>query len=125
MIKLICILLIIKHTASILIGVEENTKDLCFSKFIEYSDIIHLDFYVTGDDKNEKVDAVIHDPHGKIIYTTNAVNQGQYKDEAKASGKYKLCFIPNFRSEPHYISFEYYTVYERGHTLNMAKHRNI
>jgi hypothetical protein len=121
MFKLLFIISIIKLSKQILIGINEDTKNLCFSKFIEYSDIIHLAFYVTGDDQNEKIDVQLHDPHGKQLYKMLNANQGQYKDEAKSAGKYKLCFIPKFRSSPHYISFEYYSAYERGHTLNMAK----
>jgi hypothetical protein len=125
MIKIICILLTIQLSKEILISIKEDTKNRCFSKFIEFSDIIHLAFYVTGDDQSEIVDVRLHDPHGKLIYQVDSINQGQYKEEAKSAGKYKLCFLPKFRSLPHYISFEYYSAYERGHTLNMAKDRKI
>jgi hypothetical protein len=112
-------LLIIPYTIQVLLGMDGNKKR-CISKDIGEGDTLHLSFVVTGDDNNERTKVILQDPSSKVIFQKENVEDGEYKREVQKPGQYKLCFFPT-SGKSHFISFEFYSIYERGHTLNLAK----
>ncbi len=122
--RILILLITIKSILSILIGIDGTQKNHCLSKYIDLSDIIHLNYLVTGEEKSDYTTVRIFNPSNKLIYEQFNKHDGELTEEAKESGHYKLCFYPE-TSRPHFVSFEFYTQYERGHTLNMAKDRKF
>jgi hypothetical protein len=98
-------------------------EQYCFYKNVDQSDKIHLSFVVSGDNE-EKVNVVLVDDHDNILHQAHGADHGDFKGEAKSSGVHKLCFLP-MNSNNYYISFEFFSEFEKGHTLNMAKDENL
>ncbi len=105
--------------------VETGKKDkYCFYKEIENIDTIHLSYVISGDN-DEKVNVVlVHEGDNKVIYEQHNSDAGEYKHENAVGGKHKLCFLP-LHAGSYYISFEFFTHYEKGHTVDMAKDQNL
>jgi hypothetical protein len=101
-----------------------NNKKRCISKFIEQTDTMYLSFMATGDEQSELTSVYLYDPDKTIIYKMEEAEEGEYKAETTKQGQYMLCIHPA-SEKPHFVSFEFYTKYERGHTLNLAKDENI
>jgi hypothetical protein len=120
MFKLLVLLCISKTIFNILIGIDGKFKKHCISKWIDVSDVIHINYIVTGEESSEKTTVKIFNPNNKLIFERNNEADGKFMQETKESGNHKMCFYPQ-STQPHFISFEYYTQYERGHTLDMAK----
>jgi hypothetical protein len=94
------------------------------TKEIELEDSIHISYLITGDSDEEKIDAKFTSPEGNLIQEKLNESGGEIKITARESGKHKLCFfVP--KPGQSYISFEFYTIQEKGHTLDMAKDRKI
>ena len=90
------------------------------TKHIEMDDYINISFLITGDNGEEKMDAKIENPKGSIIEEKIKVSGGDFKIIARGPGNYELCFYVSKPGE-NFISFEYFTTQEKGHTLDMAK----
>jgi len=107
---------------TILVETNKNKEKYCYSKQIDKSDTINLSYIISGENE-EKVNAVLsYDDH--IIYHHENSVEGEFKGEAEHTGFYQLCFLP-LNSNNYYISFEFFTNFEKGHTLNMAKDENF
>jgi hypothetical protein len=116
---LILTLILIQCTRQILLSMNEK-RQRCISKEIDAGDTLHLSFVVTGDDKSERTRVLLFEPDTHTIYQKENIEEGQFQTSTKKPGQYKLCFF-SLSGKPHFISFEFYTTYERGHTLNLAK----
>ncbi len=115
------VILNIKTCLSILI--ETTGKDMyCYYKHITQGDTIHVSYIISGENE-EKVNSVLEVDH-KIIYHHESAADGDFKHQADIEGMYKLCFLP-LSTNPYYISFEFFTEHEKGHTLDMAKDEHI
>ena len=90
------------------------------SKDVYLDDNVHISYLITGDNGEEKFNVKFMNPVGEIIDEKLNENQGELKYTVKESGAHKLCFYVPTPGE-NYISFEYYTLEEKGHTLDMVK----
>jgi hypothetical protein len=117
--KLLTTFLLIHQTISILLSMDGHKKH-CLSKPINEDDSLHFSFVVTGDDHNERTRVLLTDPDSQTIYQKENTEEGEYKAEIKKPGVYKVCFFPS-SGKAHFISFEFYSLFERGHILNLAK----
>jgi hypothetical protein len=107
---------------SIYLHTKSYKNEYCLQKTIDADDNIRLSYLITGDSDEEKVDARLFDPNNNPIFERKSESGGEYKHKASESGVYRLCFfVP--KPGDNYISFEYFTDYEKGHTLDMAKDR--
>ncbi len=122
MLKPFILMLTFKSILNILIGVDGTHKLHCLSKHIDVSDMIHLNYLVTGEEDADTTSVKLFNPNNIVIFEHNNKHDGELIQEVKDTGYHRLCFYPQ-SDKPHFISFEYFTQYERGHTLNMAKDR--
>jgi hypothetical protein len=103
----------------------DGRKDLyCFSKFVEEGDKLNLSYVVTGDETSEKVNTFIKDDDEITIFNSTQESEGNYSEIVKKAGKHKVCFS-SLEGKEYYISFEYFTNNEKGHTLDLAKDSNL
>jgi hypothetical protein len=117
-------LLFIQSYLSIIVETDGKRDLYCFTKFVEEGDILNLSYVVTGDENSEKVNAFIKDDDEITIYNTIQESDGNYSATIKKAGKHKVCFSSLERKE-YYISFEFFTNNEKGHTLDLAKDSNL
>ena len=117
---LILILTILSTTNSIYLHTKAYKNEYCMTKDIELEDNINISYLITGDSDEEKIDAKLLDPEGTLIQERNAENAGEFKQIARKSGTHKVCFFVPKPGE-NFISFEFFTTEEKGHTLDMAK----
>jgi hypothetical protein len=104
--------------------IETGRKErYCFHKMVDQDDKIHVSFVISGDNE-EKVTAVLTDEQNNIVYEQHNADSGDFKGGIKKSGIVKLCFLPQ-QTHNYYVSFEFFTEFEKGHTLNMAKDENL
>lgn len=107
-------------TNSIYLHTKSYKNEYCLQKTIDSDDNIRLSYLITGDSDEEKIDARLFDPNNNAIFERRNESGGELQHKASESGVYRLCFfVP--RPGDNYISFEFYTDYEKGHTLDMAK----
>ena len=92
-------------------------------KEIEENDSITISYLITGDSDEEKIDAKLTDSKGSLIEEKLNQSGGEIKQTAKEQGTYTLCFFVPKPGE-NFISFEFFTAFEKGHTLDMAKDGN-
>jgi hypothetical protein len=95
----------------------------CFHKEFHSGDSMHVSYVVSGENE-EKVSAILMDPNGAKLFEKHESDGADNKYEIQQSGNYKLCFYPQGTAS-YYISFEFFSVFEKGHTLDMAKDSNI
>ena len=108
---------------SIYLHTKSHKNEYCMQKTIDGDDNSRVSYLITGDSDEEKVDARLFDPNNNQIFERTGESGGEYQHKSTEGGIYKLCFyVPNPGNN--YISFEYFTDYEKGHTLDMAKDRN-
>jgi hypothetical protein len=107
---------------SILVETNGRKQKYCYSKYIDTGDMIHISYIISGENE-EKVNCVLS-LNDKAIFHQEALESGEYKEESKESGEYTLCFLP-LNTNNYYISFEFFTHFEKGHTLDMAKDENV
>jgi len=117
------ILSILCTMSSIYLHTKSYKNEYCSQKQIDSDDNIRVSYLITGDSEEEKVDARLFDPNNNIVFDRKNENGGEFQKKAIESGLYKLCFYVPKPGE-NYISFEYFTDFEKGHTLDMAKDRN-
>ena len=105
--------------------VETGKKDkYCFYKNIDSDDTVNVSYVISGDN-DEKVNVVlVHEQDNKVIYEQHNSGSGEFKHEKTIGGKHKLCFLP-LHAGSYYISFEFFTLLEKGHTIDMAKDQNL
>lgn len=117
------LLLNIQLISSILI--ETGKKDrYCFYKNVDQGDTVHLSYIISGENE-EKVNAILIDENqNRILYEQHNSDSGDFKQTNFNGGKVKLCFLP-LNANNYYISFEFFTLLEKGHTLDMAKDQNL
>jgi hypothetical protein len=118
------ILILLSHILSILVSMDKSTKKRCFSKYISIGDTLHLSFMVTGDEETQKTTVYLYDPDGVTIYEKLQAEDGEMNYEPSKDGNYKMCIFPG-SDKGHFVSFEFYSKYEAGHTLNLAKDGNF
>jgi hypothetical protein len=118
--KILLGLAFIQFIRCILIGVNGDRKQYCFSKYVSKTDTLSLKYVVTGDTMSEQTTVKIWNPKKEEIFSKSKSDDGELDHEAKEDGYYKLCFMPD-QDKHTYISFEYYTNSESGHIINMAK----
>jgi hypothetical protein len=111
------------YTFGILLSMTDN-RHRCISKEIDIGDSLNMAFVVTGDDSNERTRVTISDPDRNIIYQKAEAEEGDFVQNIKKQGRYVLCFYPS-SDKPHFISFEFYSLYEKGHIINLAKDGNF
>jgi hypothetical protein len=105
---------------SIYLHTKPNKNDYCMGKDVNNEDNIHISYLITGDSGEEKINVKLMGPNDEIIESKLNENSGEIKYIAKELGRYILCFNVPTPGET-YISFEYYTTQEKGHTLDMVK----
>lgn len=111
------------YASSILIEINRSKKlKYCFSKYVEISDLIEVSHLVSGE-KEDLVDVYLYHNNQVIVHKQGHA-QSEFKHNVTSGGDYQLCFIP-YRDNVYYLSFEFFTHNEKGHTLNMAKDRKI
>jgi hypothetical protein len=108
--------------ASILLETGKKSQ-YCFYKVVNPGDSLHLSFVITGENE-EKVNAVLVDSTNRVVYETHNSDSGDFKIDVNEPNDYKLCFIP-LMTNLYYISFEFFSNFEKGHTLDMAKDENF
>lgn len=129
MLKKLLILLIIicfvnKSIYSIYLHTKSYKNNYCMTKKLDNEDEIHISYLITGDSDEEKVDAKLTSPTGQLIQEKLNENAGEFKLTIRESGNHELCFnVPKPGSS--YVSFEFYSHSEKGHTLDMAKDRKF
>lgn len=122
--SLLSAILLIQTYVSIIVETDGKKDVYCFNKFVEEGDRLNLSYVVTGDENSEKVNTFIKDGDENTIFNNIQESDGAYYIEIRKAGKYKLCFS-GLEGKEYYISFEYYTNNEKGHTLDLAKDSNI
>ncbi len=109
---------------SIYLHTKSYKNEYCLQKTIDADDFIRVSYLITGDSDEEKADAQLFDPNNNPIFERKGESGGEFQHKSTDQGIYRLCFfIPNPGNN--YISFEFFTDYEKGHTLDMAKDRKI
>ena len=98
-------------------------QSYCFYKRVDSSDELHASFVVSGENE-EKVNAILYKPNGGVLFESHNSDGHDQKFQIEEVGDYKFCFFPH-GTNSYYISFEFFTLYEKGHTLNLAKDENI
>lgn len=98
-------------------------QSYCFYKIVDSSDELHTSFVVSGENE-EKVNAVLYNPSGGILFESHNSDGHDQRFTLKESGEYKLCFFPQ-STNSYYISFEFFSILEKGHTLDLAQDNNI
>jgi hypothetical protein len=98
-------------------------SNYCIHKEFHEGDTMHASYVISGENE-EKVSAILQDPNGGKLFEKHESDGADNKYDVKLSGNYKLCFYTQ-GSSSYYISFEFYSVFEKGHTLDMAKDANI
>jgi hypothetical protein len=121
--KLILALVIFTYCSSILIGMD-GVKKRCLSKFVNTYNTLHLSFIVTGDEATQKTSVYLYDPDQNIVFKKENEEEGEFDYQPTKDGDHKLCIHPA-HDKPHFISFEFYSKFEAGHILNLAKDENI
>jgi hypothetical protein len=122
--SLLIVILFIKSYISIIIETNGKKDVYCFTKFVEEGDRLNLSYVVTGDENSEKLDAFVKDEDENTIYNSIQESEGNYSIDVMKAGKHKVCFSA-LEGKEYFISFEYYTHNEKGHTLDLAKDTNI
>lgn len=113
---------LISSVFSIYLQTKSYKNLYCSTKQIENEDTIKLSYLITGDSDDEKVDVYLYDSDNNILFQKVGESGGEFHHKITKAGTYKLCFnVP--KPGENYISFEYFTEYEKGHTLDMAKDR--
>lgn len=108
---------------SIYLHTNPNKNEYCIQKTIDADDNVRVSYLITGDSDEEKADARLYDPNNNPIFERKNESGGDYQHKTTEQGNYRLCiYVPNPGNN--YISFEYFTDFEKGHTLDMAKDRN-
>lgn len=111
---------LIKYISSIYIHTKSYKHEYCMTKDITESDTVHVSYIITGDNDEEKIDAKFTNPEGGIVQEITNQSGGDIKHVVTHSGIYKICFhVP--KPGENFISLEFYTIMEKGHTLDMAK----
>ncbi len=125
--KMLLFALTISITQLLLVSpllVETGKKEsYCFYKHVDQEDELHVSYIISGENE-EKVNAVLFDPNQQALFQTHDSESHEYKEKVKETGEYRLCFIPQAPNS-YYISFEFFSLFEKGHTLDMAKDENI
>ncbi len=121
MLRILSTILLLQAMTCILIKIDGTHEKHCFTKFIRKGDTIFITFIVTGDSVSEQTTAKLFDPTNDLIFSEiNSEEADHEYDVENKQGIYKLCFYPEPNKE-HYLSLEFYTKYENGHFINMAK----
>ena len=94
------------------------------TKDVEENDNINVSYLITGENDEEKIDAKLESPKGSIIVERVSEKGGDFKQVARETGTHKLCFFVPKPGE-NFISFEFFTLEEKGHALDMAKDGKI
>ena len=90
---------------SLKIKVNGKQKDYCFTKTISRKeDTIKL-FYLISSGKSERLDVILKNKEGKIIFIDQNNQKGEYLSDVLPPGEYTLCFDPRQATE-YYISFD-------------------
>jgi hypothetical protein len=108
---------------SLIIETNGKKDQYCVRKRFDDDDQLNLHFFVTGELVGD-VSVTIYDPNGLIFYTKEKVSNDNTTKETKLPGQYKLCFQSLISLEI-YISFEFYSLHEQGHVLNLAKDADL
>lgn len=107
---------------SIYLHTKSYKNDYCVLKQVDSDDNIRISYLINGDNDEEKSDVRLYNPNNIVVYERRNESGGEHQYKVSESGLYKLCFyIP--KPGDNYISFEFFTDYEKGHTLDMAKDR--
>jgi len=123
--SLLTSILFIRSYLSITIETSGKKDSYCFSKLVEQGDKLNLSYIVTGDDKSEKCNALIKDEDENILFSLNDQPQGNYfEKEVNKAGKHTACFF-GLEGKLLYISMEFYSNNEKGHTLDLATDTNF
>ena len=118
-------ILFIRSYLSITIETNGRKDTYCFSKFVEQGDKLNLSYVVTGDDKTEKANAFIKDEDENTLFSLNDESEGNYfENEVRKAGRHKVCFF-GLEGKELYITMEFYTNNEKGHTLDLATDTNF
>lgn len=118
----LCLYINVNLISSLLVETGKKER-YCFYKMVDELDKVHVSFVISGDNE-EKVNALLTDEQNNIIYEQHNASEGDFKGEIKSSGTHRLCFIPQ-QTNNYYVSFEFFTEFEKGHTMNMAKDENL
>lgn len=94
----------------------------CFHKNIDAGDTLYLSYVISGENEEKVNCAITH--NGNVFYHQENSEGADFKQEIRSSGIYTLCFHPT-NDGSYYISFEFFTNFEKGHTLDMAKDENL
>ena len=120
---LIILSLNIYFISTVVIQTSGKKDKYCVSKVINEEDRINLSYVISGENE-EKVHVFLYDEDNKVIYEKYDSDSGDYKEHVKKAGLHKLCFAV-VNNNQYYISFEFFTDFDKGHTLDMAKEDHI
>jgi hypothetical protein len=107
---------------SILIETYGKKHKYCFYKYIDQTDNINLSYIISGENE-EKVSSFLKYKE-EILYHQENKSTGEYRADAKETGTYELCFMPHSKDN-YYISFEFFTNYEKGLIHEIAKDESL
>lgn len=108
---------------SILIRTDPRKAKYCYSKYIHLGNTINFSFVISADD-DETVNVSLTDNNHASLLELKESNAHDFRTQAGASGNYHLCFFPRSQKE-YYLSFEFFSNEEKGHTLDLAEDTNI
>lgn len=121
---LLIILAVISGINTIYLHTKSYKMEYCMTKDIDENDYINISYLITGDSDEEKIDAKLTSPKGQLMDEKLNESGGEIKMIARESGIHKLCFFVPKPGES-FISLEFFTSQEKGHTLDMAKDGKI
>ena len=114
---------LISNICSIYLHTKTYKNEYCMKKEINDDDTITISYLITGDSDEEKIDAKLTGPRGDLLEEKLNQSGGEIKLVTKEHGDFTLCFFVPKPGE-NFISFEFFTAMEKGHTLDMAKDGN-
>ena len=124
---LICLILLLLsvYVSSIVIIVNAN-HEACFHKDLKSPDTLKISYIVSGQDEHA-TSSKLHGPYSTMLYQNLNENKGHFESEIhndgilnfKNKGTYTLCFETTAAVSE--VSFEYFSLHEGGHIVNIAK----
>ncbi len=122
MIKCFLFLILPYLSLQLMIVLHKNNQ-LCIDKEIDSDDTIKISFMFSGD-KQDVNEAILKGPHSLVHYSNKLDNKFKPNDEfslkVENPGTYYLCFTSKYDSTS-IVSFEFLTLKESGHLLEIAK----